>query len=86
MKAVQPVATKVRTSYEIRSSPKKKLPSHKNARSPTKRLVDMKNSNEKAQIKTYQKKDNTNILYNIKPGQAYLVRKEDFGKMTEQEF
>ena len=43
----------------------------------------MKNSNEKALIKTYQKKDNSNILYNVQPGQAYLVRKEDFGKMTE---
>lgn len=45
--------------------------------------MDMKNSNEKALIKTYQKKDNSNILYNVQPGQAYLVWKEDFGKMTE---
>jgi hypothetical protein len=48
--------------------------------------MDMKNSNEKAQIKTYNKKDNSNILYNVTPGQAYLVRKEDFGKMTDEEF
>jgi len=46
----------------------------------------MKNSNEKAQIKTYHKKDTTNILYNVKPGQAYLVTMEDFGKMSEQQF
>lgn len=57
----------------MRSSPKKKLPSKQKVRSPTKRLMDMKNSNEKAQIKAFSKKDDTNILYNVKPGQAYLV-------------
>jgi hypothetical protein len=48
--------------------------------------MQMKNSSEQALIKTDGKRDNTKILYNVTPGQAYLVTKEDFGKMTEQQF
>jgi len=36
--------------------------------------------------KTNNIRDNTKILYNVTPGQAYLVTKEDFGKMSEEQF
>lgn len=75
--------TETWTTYEVWTSPKKKIGKTK---SPTKRLMDMKNSSEKAQIKTHHKKDDNKILYNVTPGQAYLVTKEDFGKMTEEQF
>ena len=76
-----PVKTTVTwTTYEVRPSPKK---SYK-VKSPTKWLMQMKNSSEQALIKTDGKRDNSKILYNVKPGQAYLVTKEDFGKMTEE--
>ena len=37
----------------------------------------MKNAKEKTQVKTAGQRDNTTILYNVKPGRAYLVKKED---------
>ena len=39
----------------------------------------MKTSTTRSQIKMGQG-DSSQILYNVKPGQAYLVDKEDFGK------
>ena len=44
-----PVKTTVtRTTYEVRTSPKKKISTHHKTWSPTKRLMEMKNSSEQA--------------------------------------
>ena len=60
--------------YEQAPSPKKKI----KTRSPTKRLMQMKNSSAKSMAKTQGQIDTSKILYNVKPGQAYLVKKEQF--------
>ena len=45
----------------------------------------MKNAKEKTQVKTAGQRDNTTILYNVKPGRAYLVKKEDVMNLTQEE-
>ncbi len=45
----------------------------------------MKNATAKSQAKTQGDRNDGNILYNVNPGSAYLVEKEDFGKMTEKQ-
>lgn len=66
--------------YEQAASPKKKI----KCRSPTKRLMQMKNSSAKSQMKTQGQVDATSILYNVKPGQAYLVKKDTFEALQKK--
>ena len=66
--------------YEQAPSPKKKI----KTRSPTKRLMQMKNAKERAQVKTSGQVDASSLLYNVKPGQAYLVKKETFENLQKQ--
>ena len=55
--------------------------------SPTKRLVQMKNASEKAQIKAASRggSDQTKLLYNVSPTKAYLVQKEDISTLTRKQ-
>lgn len=75
---------KKKARYEQQPSPKKKIVTRRPV-SPTKRLMQMKNATAKNQQKTKGQTDGK-ILYNVTPGQAYLVQKEDFGKMSEEQF
>ena len=47
--------------------------------------MQMKNQQAKSQMNTAGQRDGSNILYNVKPGRAYLVQKEDVLNLTQEE-
>lgn len=71
--------------YEPLPSPKKKIVKRTGTRSPTKRLMQMKNAQARTQNQTAGQRDGSNILYNVKPGTAYLVSKEDVSTLSKKQ-